>query len=97
MSYAPKVKVSKMDSRVFIREAAGLITDIKTFQAAYLTPEEEMSEGTMLQKRIAGLFGSLQNPTLPSAYKLRDAALGAGFAIDSKRLHLLASFETLRA
>ena len=86
-----------MDSRVFIRDAAVLISDIKAFQASYLSPEDEMAQGTVLQKRITGLFGSLQNPTLPSAYKLRDAALGAGFSIETKKLHLLASFETLRA
>jgi len=74
-----------------------LIDDIRTFQVAYLSPEEEILQGNALQKRIANAFGSLQNPTLPSAYKLRDAALGAGFFIEPKRLQLLTSFENLRA
>ena len=85
-----------MESRAFIAEAATLMEDIKTFQASYLSPEEEMIEGTALQKRVNQAFMGLQNPTLPSAYKLRDVALGAGFFVEPKRQHWLASFETLR-
>ena len=58
--------------------------------------DDEMVQGTALQKRIANAFGGLQNPTLPSAYKLRDAALGAGFFVEPKRQHWLAQFETIR-
>lgn len=86
-----------MDSRIFIREATVLIDDIKTFQVAFLSQEDEMIQGNALQKRIAGLFAGLQNPTLPSAYKLRDAAVGAGFAVDQKKMQLIASFENLRS
>jgi hypothetical protein len=85
-----------MESMAFIREAATLMEDIKTFQAAYLSPEDEMAQGTALQKRVQQAFTGLQNPTLPSAYKLRDVALGAGFFVDPKKQHLLASFENLR-
>ena len=85
-----------MESMAFIREAATLMEDIKTFQAAYLTPEDEMAQGTALQKRLNQSFTGLQNPTLPSAYKLRDVALGAGFFVEPKRQHWLASFENLR-
>jgi hypothetical protein len=85
-----------IESRAFITEAAVLIEDIKNFQAAYLSHEEEVAQGTALQKRLNQSFAGLQNPTLPSAYKLRDAALGAGFFVDPKRQHLLASFENLR-
>lgn len=85
-----------MESMAFIREAAILMEDIKTFQAAYLTPEDEMAQGTALQKRLNQSFTGLQNPTLPSAYKLRDVALGAGFFVEPKRQHWLASFENLR-
>lgn len=85
-----------MDSRIFISEAATLISDIKAFQVSYLSLEEEMSEGTALQKRVNQAFLGLQNPTLPSAYKLRDVALGAGFFVEPKRQHWLASFENLR-
>lgn len=86
-----------MDSRIFIKEAAALMEDIKTFQVAYLSPEDEMAQGTVLQKRITNAFASLQNPTLPSAYKLRDVAVGAGFSIKSEKLHWLTTFESIRA
>jgi hypothetical protein len=85
-----------MESRAFIIEAAGLIEDIKQFRTAYLTPEDELFQGNALQKRVNQSFAGLQNPTLPSAYKLRDAALEAGFFVEPKRQHWLASFETLR-
>jgi hypothetical protein len=85
-----------MESRAFLVEAATLMADIKTFQAAYLSPEDEMAQGTTLQKRVNQAFTGLQNPTLPSAYKLRDVALGAGFFVDPKKQQLLASFEYLR-
>jgi len=85
-----------MESRAFIVEAQALIGDIKTFQVAYLSPEDEMAQGTALQRRLNQSFAGLQNPTLPSAYKLRDAAMGAGFSIDPKRLHWLSQFETIR-
>jgi len=74
-----------------------LIEDIKAFQLSFLTPEDEMSRGTALQKRVAAAFTGLQNPTLPSAYKLRDVALGAGFFIDPKRQLWLTQFENIRS
>ncbi len=86
-----------MESTAFIREANILIDDIKSFQAAYLNHEEEMAQGTVLQKRLNQSIMGLQNPTLPSAYKLRDAALGAGFFIEPKRLHWLSQFESIRS
>jgi len=87
-----------MDSRVFIAEAAVLIKDIEEFAAANLPAEEEQFQGRELQKRITRAFNSLQNPTLPSAYKLRDAAQAVGFATASPtQLRTLAMFENLRA
>ena len=85
-----------MDSRIFIKEAAVLIEDIKTFKAAYLSPEEEQVQGNALQKRTNNLFLSLQNPTLPSAYKLRDACNDVGLFIDPRVLHRIASFENIQ-
>lgn len=86
-----------MESRAFLQEAKTLIDDIKSFQASYLpSPEEEMAQGTALQKRLNQTIMGLQNPTLPTAYRLRDAALGAGFFIEPKRLHWLSQFETIR-
>ena len=85
-----------MESRAWLVEAGTLVEDIKSFQAAYLSPEEEMAQGTALQKRLNQSFAGLANPTLPTAYKLRDVALGAGFFVEPKRQHWLASFEVLR-
>ena len=85
-----------MESTAFIKEAQTLIKEIQTFQVAYLSPEEEIVQGNSLQKRITASFAGLQNPTLPSAYKLRDTALGAGFMVEQKRQHWLATFENLR-
>jgi hypothetical protein len=71
-----------MDSRKFIEDAGYLIKDIKAFRAAELEPEHELIAGTLLQKRINEAFSILYNPTLPSAFKLRNAALSAGFFVD---------------
>jgi len=86
-----------MESTVFIREAKVLIDEIKTFQLAYLEPEEEIRKGQDLQRRINQMFSGLQNPTLPSAYKLRDAAMSAGFQINQIKLSWLAQFESIRS
>jgi hypothetical protein len=85
-----------MESRSFIREAAVLIEDIKTFEAAFLAPEDEQAQGTALQKRTNALFGGLQNPSLPSAYKLRDACAKVGLFVDPRVLHRIASFENIQ-
>lgn len=85
-----------MESRTFIKEATELVTEIKTFQAAYLSPEEELAQGSHLQRKITSLFSGLYNPTLPSAFKLRDAALGAGFQVDPRKIQALAQFENIR-
>lgn len=86
-----------MESTAFIREAKVLINEIETFAAATLSHEEEAHQGNNLQKMIQQAFAGLHNPTLPSAYRLRDAALNAGFYVEPKVLHRLASFETIRA
>jgi hypothetical protein len=86
-----------MESRAFIIEAKGLIDEITVFSISALTYEDEQAQGHALQKRINQSFMGLQNPTLPSAYKLRDAALNAGFFVEPKRQHWLASFENLRS
>lgn len=85
-----------MDSRVFIKEAAALIEDINAFSAAYLQPEDEQAQGNALQKRTNALFSGLQNPTLPSAYKLRDACAKVGLFVDPRVLHRIASFENIQ-
>lgn len=85
-----------MESTVFIREAKVLIEEIETFAAATLSHEEEVYQGNNIQKMVQQAFAGLQNPTLPSAYRLRDAAHNAGFYIDPKVLHRLAGFENIR-
>jgi hypothetical protein len=46
-----------------------------------------------VQKDINQLFAGLNNPTLPSAFKLRDAALRNGFQVNPKVLNDLSRFE----
>jgi len=85
-----------MQSLMFIKEAAVLIDDIKAFKAAYLSPEDEQVQGAALQKRTNALFSGLQNPTLPSAYNLRDACAEVGLFVNPQVLHRLASFENIQ-
>ncbi len=85
-----------MESRKFIAEAQVLLAEVQAFSAAKLTPEEEQFQGKDLQKRLHQIFNGLHNPTLPSAYKLRDAATQAGFTLDSRLLHALHAHEFLQ-
>lgn len=71
-----------MDSRIFIRTATELRKEIKEFAAANLDHAEEQLRGSALQKDINAAFSGLQNPTLPTAEKLRDEAMAAGFAVN---------------
>lgn len=71
-----------MDSRIFIKSATALRADIKNFVATGCYPDDQMSAGPTLQKEIHALFSGLQNPTLPSAKKLRDEATAAGFVVN---------------
>ena len=88
---------NNMESTVFIKEAKSLIEEIKMFNLVSMSYEEEQEKGSALQKRISNAISGLQNPTLPSAYKLRDESLRAGFYIDPKRQQWLDSFEDWRA
>lgn len=47
------------------------------------------------QKRIDQLFAGLYNPTLPSAYYLRNAAIQGGYTVDRRVLNRLAQHEYL--
>jgi hypothetical protein len=79
-----------MESRNFIRIATTLRQEIADFTKANLSPEETQVQGGALQKDITAAFSGLQNPTLPSAEKLRDEALAAGFFVNpavSQRIH----------
>ena len=45
------------------------------------------------QKEITTLFKGLQNPTLPSAYRLRDVCLRNGYTVGHEVQIRLSSFE----
>jgi len=71
-----------MESRAFIKAAGELITEINEFKNAVLSHEDEVAKGTAIQKQIKTVFTGLMNPTLPSAGKLCETALAAGFQVD---------------
>lgn len=75
-----------MESRAFIKAAGATIA--KLVQSS---PRDENRDA--LQREVNQLFSGLQNPTLPSAYRLRDAALRNGFNVDQKVLQRLSQFE----
>lgn len=87
----------KMESRSFIREAKLLMVDIDNHIALRLTrtSDELHTEFTDLQKRINNLYSGLQNPSLPSAFNLRDKAVASGFTVDNKAQHKMAQFEDI--
>ena len=82
-----------MESRVFIRYAAGLIKVIEDTHDTIGTAVELREQREEVQQDINQLFAGLQNPTLPSAFKLRDAALRNGFQVNPKVLNDLSRFE----
>jgi hypothetical protein len=86
-----------MESRSFIRATVTLIEKIKFINIGLTSVEDERQKRSDIQKEINQMFGGLQNPTLPSAYNLRDAALQNGFMVDPKVQHRLAQFENLSA
>jgi len=83
-----------MESRSFIREAKVLIEDINA-PVSNGSADEIAAHRKDLQRRISSLFSGLQNPTLPSAFNLRDAALANGFVVAPPVLQRLASFDTV--
>lgn len=86
-----------MESRAFIKAATSLIAkigEVRTMEGI-VSPAETRSQRENVQKEISSLFSGLQNPTLPSAYKLRDAAQEEGYALNPKIMQQLAHFENL--
>lgn len=84
-----------MESRSFIRAATALIGRINVSSIGAQTIEEENAKLRDIQKDINQTFLGLQNPTLPSAAKLRDAALEYGFQVDQRMLTFIARGEQL--
>jgi hypothetical protein len=78
-----------MESRTFIRYAAGLVKVIEETHNTIGTAVELREQ----REEVQQLFAALQNPTLPSAFKLRDAALRNGFQVDPKVLNEMSRFE----
>lgn len=85
-----------METRKFIAAAAVLVQRIKdhALVEGIRSTEESREEGNVIQKEINSAFTGLQNPTLPSAYKLRDVALQHGFAVDPRVQHRLTQGES---
>ena len=82
-----------MESRLFIKAAVALIQRIKDHVLLSETVKEDREEGEAIQKQLTAAFMGLQNPTLPSAYKLRDVALANGFFVDPRVQHRLTQAE----
>lgn len=83
-----------MDSRQFIKVATSLVQRIKdSALVSSVMDGDNREEDEAIQKQINAVFSGLQNPTLPSAYKLRDVALQHGFAVDSRVQHRLTQGE----
>jgi hypothetical protein len=83
-----------MESRVFIKTATALVQRIKDHALLAATVKEDREEGEAIQKALNTAFSGLQNPTLPSAYKLRDVALDNGFYVNPLVQHRLQQAES---
>jgi hypothetical protein len=83
-----------MESRVFIKTATALVQRIKDHALLAATVKEDREEGEAIQKAVSAAFTGLQNPTLPSAYKLRDVALDNGFWVEPRIQHRLQQAES---
>lgn len=75
-----------MQSMAFIKAAGELINKIEQSPGG--------SDDTV-QREISQLFSGLQNPTLPSAFRLRDTAQANGYTVDGRVLQRLAQFDNL--
>lgn len=84
-----------MDSRKFIKDAAPLIEEIEANQQSLASQEVRGQKRDGLQGEINRLFGTLYNPTLPSAFRLRDVALRAGYQVNPEVLRRLRDHEFL--
>lgn len=84
-----------IESRAFIKAATLLVIKINDFQHVVGDHSELRAHGDNLQKEVNQLFSGLQNPTLPSAYRLRDTAYRNGFQVDPRVLNRLSQFEYL--
>lgn len=77
-----------MESRNFITEASQVIRQLKKMDR-YGGYSDDTGQ---LQRRIDQLLSALQNPTLPSAFNLMEAALSAGFTVDRRHQQRIRQF-----
>lgn len=84
-----------MQSLAFIREARKLVRALDDQRVAGFTRTIRSDERFETQKKIDQLFAGLYNPTLPSAFHLRNAALDCGYTVDRRVLNRLSQFEYL--
>ena len=86
-----------MESTAFIKDAAAVTSKIKDIEvtSGISDVEVEIRAREAVQKELNKLFSSLSNPTLPSAYKLRDLAIDFGYTIDPRVEHRLAVGESM--
>lgn len=82
-----------MQSTMFIKQAKELAAKITTGISPLASHEETQDWGNNIQKELNNLFSGLANPTLPSAFHLRDVAVGKGFTIPPAAREKLAAFE----
>lgn len=84
-----------MNSLTFIKEANVLISDIKQAvqRRAAMSYTDEIRIFNGLQKRVNTMFSQMQNPSLPCAYKLRDAAYAAELEVDRIARNRIAQFD----
>jgi len=82
-----------MESRVFIAAARALITKIEDGANTIGTSSQLQDHREEVQKEVTQLFGGLMNPTLPSAFVLRNTAMRNGFHVSPMVLNRLAQFD----
>ena len=85
-----------MESRAFIRHASTLIAKIENNRNQMMNAVELYTFKETTQKEISQLFSGLHNPTLPSAYRLRDVCLRHGYSVDQKVQTNLGKFEHIK-
>jgi len=83
-----------MESRAFIRQAGVLSNKIQKQQLEVGTQADREQAKVDIQKELNQLFSGLQNPTLPSASKLKDLAASAGYSVPPRAASLIQQAES---
>jgi hypothetical protein len=80
-----------MNSMVFIRDAKILIARMETV-AAMPAGEDRINNEKQVQQEIDYLFNNMTNPSLPTAWRLVEAARNNKYVVDSKIVHKVNQF-----